>query len=114
MHYDLRYPFVMKLEFVNRQAELGELDAAARRGGLLVVFGRRRVGKTRLLRQWMDGRGGMFSQALEGPVEMQVGQIFADIRDQFETRIEPRGWEDLLEILGLQKTPWVLCLDEFP
>ncbi len=114
MHYDLRYPFFMKLEFVNRQAELGELDAAARRGGLLVVFGRRRVGKTRLLRQWMDGRGGMFSQALEGPIEMQIGQVFADIRDQLETRIEPRGWEDLLEILGLQKTPWVLCLDEFP
>ena len=90
------------------------LDEAARRGGLLVVFGRRRVGKTRLLRRWMDGRGGMFSQALEGPVEMQVGQVFADIRDQLATRIEPRGWEDLLEILGLQKKPWVLCLDEFP
>ena len=34
----------MKLEFVNRTDELRELDAAARRGGLLVVFGRRRVG----------------------------------------------------------------------
>ena len=104
----------MKLDFVNREAELAELDAAAVRGGLLVVYGRRRVGKTRLLRHWMDGRGGLFSQALEGPVEMQVGQVFADIRDQLETRIEPRGWDDLLEILGLQKKPWVLCLDEFP
>jgi uncharacterized protein len=104
----------VKLEFVNREAELSELDAAARRGGLLVVFGRRRVGKTRLLRQWMAGKSGMFSQALEGPMEMQVAQVFADIRDSLETRIEPRGWEDLLEILGLQKKPWVLCLDEFP
>ena len=103
----------VKLEFVNRDAELAELDAAARRGGLLVVFGRRRVGKTRLLRRWMDEHGGMFSQALEGPVELQVGQIFADIRAQLETRLEPRGWQDLLEILGLQKKPWVLCLDEF-
>lgn len=104
----------MKLEFVNREAELSELDAAARHGGLLVVFGRRRVGKTRLLRQWMAGRGGMFSQAIEGPVEMQVGQVFADISERLETRIAPRGWDDLLEILGLQKKPWVLCLDEFP
>ena len=40
-------------EFVNRDAELHELDAAAKRGGLLVVFGRRRIGKTRLLRQWL-------------------------------------------------------------
>jgi AAA+ ATPase superfamily predicted ATPase len=114
MHYVSRYPFPVKLDFVNREAELAELDAASVRGGLLVVFGRRRVGKTRLLRRWMDGRGGLFSQALEGPVEMQVGQVFADIRDQLETRIEPRGWEDLLEVLGLQKKPWILCLDEFP
>ena len=41
------------MEFVNRDAELRELDAAAKRGGLVVVFGRRRVGKTRLLRQWL-------------------------------------------------------------
>ena len=107
------YPFV-RLSFVNREAELAELDEAAARGGLLVVFGRRRVGKTRLLRHWMDGRGGLFSQALEGPVEMQIGQVFEDIRDQLETRIEPRSWQDLLEILSLQKKPWVLCLDEFP
>src|ERR1035437_5462995 len=103
--------FHVKLAFVNREAEMLELDAAARLGGLLIVFGRRRVGKTRLLPRWMDNRGGMFSQALEGPVEMQIGQIFADIREQLETRIEPRGWEDFLEILGLQKKPWVLCLD---
>lgn len=104
----------MKLAFVNRGAELAELDAAARQGGLLIVFGRRRVGKTRLLRHWMDGQGGMFSQALEGPVAMQVAQVFADIQPQLETRLVPRGWEDLLEILGLQKIPWILCLDEFP
>lgn len=105
---------LMRLEFVNREAELDALEVAAKRGGLLVVFGRRRVGKTRLLRRWIDARGGMFSQALEGPAPMQVGQVFADVRDQLETRIEPQGWEDFLEILGLQKRPWVLCLDEFP
>ena len=49
----------------------------------------------------MDGRGGMFSQALEGPVEIQVAQVFADVRDQLETRIEPRNWEDFFEILGV-------------
>jgi len=41
----------MKPEFTNRTAEWKELDAAARAGGLLVVFGRRRVGKTYLLAQ---------------------------------------------------------------
>ena len=31
------------LAFVNRTAELAELDAAGRKGGLLVIYGRRRV-----------------------------------------------------------------------
>ena len=39
--------------------------AAAKHGGLLVVFGRRRVGKTRLLRQWLQAHNGLYSQAIE-------------------------------------------------
>lgn len=64
----------MRLDFVNRAAELGELDAAASKGGLLAVHGRRRVGKTRLLVEWLGGRGGWYRQAIEGPLEMQVQQ----------------------------------------
>jgi hypothetical protein len=45
---------LVNLDFVNRDAELRALDAAARSGGLFVVFGRRRVGKTRLLRQRIE------------------------------------------------------------
>ena len=51
----------MQLRFVNRETELRELDAAARRGGLLVVYGRRRIGKTGLLRHWLQTRDGLYS-----------------------------------------------------
>ena len=53
----------MELDFVNRTAELKELDAHAKAGGLLVVFGRRRVGKTRLLTQWLSRRR-LYSQTI--------------------------------------------------
>jgi AAA+ ATPase superfamily predicted ATPase len=104
----------MALSFVNRIAEQAELDAARRKGGLLVVFGRRRIGKTRMLRHWLDKVGGIYSQAIEGPPEMQIAQLFADIRSQLGTQMTPRTWVEALEVLSLQKTPWVLCLDEFP
>lgn len=104
----------MNLDFVNRVAEQRELEAAARRGGLLVVFGRRRVGKTRLLAHWLKQRGGMYSQALEGPADMQVRQVFEDIKDGLSTSLTPKTWDELLEVLTLQKKPWSLCLDEFP
>jgi len=102
------------MEFVNRDAELRELEAAAKRGGLVVVFGRRRVGKTRLLRQWLQPRAGLYSQAIEAQRDLQIQQVFADLRPQLETQLVPKTWPELLEILALQKRRWVLCLDEFP
>jgi uncharacterized protein len=106
--------FAMRLEFVNRTAELRELSAAAKRGGLLVVYGRRRVGKTRLLRHWLQTHEGLYSQAIEAQRDLQLQQVFQDLRQKLETQIVPKTWNELLEILALQKRPWVLCLDEFP
>lgn len=102
------------MEFVDREAELRELDAAAKRGGLLIVYGRRRVGKTRLLRRWLDGRNGLYSQAIEAQRDMQVQQVFQDLRPWLETQLVPKNWAELLEVLRLQKQRWALCLDEFP
>lgn len=62
----------MKLTFVNREAELRELDRAAQRGGLLIVYGRRRVGKTRLLRHWLQAHEGFYSQAIEAQRDLQL------------------------------------------
>ncbi len=102
------------MDFVNRSDELRELDAAEKHGGLLVVFGRRRVGKTRLLRQWLQTREGLYSQAIEAQRDLQIQQVFADLRPQLETQLVPKTWPELFEILGLQKRRWTLCLDEFP
>jgi hypothetical protein len=44
-HQSSLCPIDMKLAFANREAELRALDTAAKQGGLLVVYGRRRVGK---------------------------------------------------------------------
>jgi len=104
----------MKLDFVNRINEQAELAVATRRGGLLVIFGRRRVGKSRLLRHWLTTNGGLYSQAIEGPQDMQIRQVFEDIKSQLGTQIVPKTWPELLEVLSLQKKPWKLCIDEFP
>lgn len=40
--------------------------------------------------------------------------MFQDIRPDLETRIVPKSWAELLEILSLQEGGWILCLDEFP
>ena len=100
--------------FVNRERELSELDAAARAGGLFVLFGRRRVGKTRLVRQWLRAHGGSYTQAIEAPAEIQLEQVVQDLRPGLSTEIVPKSWSELLEILALQPQPWTVCVDEFP
>jgi uncharacterized protein len=105
---------MMRLEFTNRLAELKELDAAAKTGGLLVVYGRRRVGKTRLLVHWLEPRGALYSQAIEGVKEIQLEQVFQDIKSGLETSVVPRTWAELFEVVSLGREPFILCLDEFP
>ncbi len=58
--------------------------------------------------------GGLYSQAIEGPQDMQIRQVFDDIKARLSTQIVPKTWPEFLEVLGLQKQPWSLCLDEFP
>lgn len=114
-HNVLRDNYAMELSFTNRGAELKELDRAATTGGLLVVFGRRRVGKTRLLAHWLSQRGGYYSQAVESTSDIQLEQTYRDIQPQLSTSVQPKSWAEFFEILGLQKKKrWILCLDEFP
>ena len=106
----------MQLPFVNRRQELKELDAAAAAGGLLVIFGRRRVGKTRLLAHWLGRHKGLYSQAIESSREIQLDQIYRDFQAALSTAVVPKSWEELLEILRLQPEDGrsIICLDEFP
>lgn len=105
----------MKLSFVNRRSELKELDAAAGAGGLVVIFGRRRVGKTRLIARWLTRHEGLYSQAIESTREIQLEQVYRDLQPRLTTAIAPKSWEELLEVLRLQgPRRWTFCLDEFP
>lgn len=50
------------MKFIHRQTELQQLLrlSAAKSGGLAVVWGRRRVGKTRLLLEWSKRENGLY------------------------------------------------------
>lgn len=104
----------MELTFTNRVEELKELAAAAKVGGLLVVFGRRRVGKTRLLTHWLRPQNGLYSQAIEAAPGIQIEQVMRDLGASLKTNIAPKNWSEFLELLGLEKGRRIVCLDEFP
>jgi len=104
----------MILDFVNRIKEQQNWKPRPGRVGCWWCSGVGAWGKTRLLAHWLRSRGGMYSQALEGPMDMQIHQVFSDIRPQLSTQIVPKSWPEFLEVLTMQKKPWSLCIDEFP
>jgi AAA+ ATPase superfamily predicted ATPase len=59
------------MEFLDREEELGRLERLAHTGGLAVIWGRRRIGKTRLLLQWCKQHGGMYTVADQSAAPIQ-------------------------------------------
>ena len=110
------------MDFLNRTAELSRLDRLARHpeGGLVVVYGRRRVGKTRLLLEWSERHGGLYTVADQSTAEIQR-QYFAEAVAQRLpgfADVAYRDWRGLLTRLArdAQAAEWrgPLIFDEFP
>ena len=61
------------MEFLDRTAELKRLEALSTRpsGGFAVIWGRRRVGKTRLLLEWVRRKGGVYFVADQSAAPLQ-------------------------------------------
>lgn len=105
--------------FWNRQAELKALgDWLAHDPRLGVIHGRRRLGKTSLLRRWLGATPGCYVQATEGTPVSQRAALAEDLQrllPGFGEVVYP-SWKALLDALRRQ---WpgkshVLVLDEFP
>ena len=106
----------MDIVFLNRNRDLHDFDEEARESNLVVLMGRRRVGKTELIREWAR-RGGVmaYSQAIESAsVSQQIQQLWADFKGSVALDIEPKNWEELLQLMTLPKDRHVFVLDEFP
>ena len=102
--------------FVNREDELARLQDCYGSGSadMVVIFGRRRLGKTELVRESLMGRDdAVLYQATETTSQIQLTE-FADVAaDSFPgiDRIATE-WESLLGYLADQDA--VVVLDEFP
>ncbi len=108
--------------FVNRQEELARLDrfAMSEEGGLAVLYGRRRVGKTRLLLEWASRHGGLYTVADQSVADLQRAYFAEVINERLPgfAEVEYRDWRTLLTRLAREArlAGWrgPLILDELP
>ena len=102
--------------FVNRADELDRLDDLfdADRATLGVVYGRRRLGKTRLVKKALEDHGKtVFYQARQKTAELQIEQFVEVAAAEFPAIEDIRpDWERLFRYLGNRDA--IVVLDEFP
>jgi AAA+ ATPase superfamily predicted ATPase len=79
--------------FVNRTSELEKLNSSNAK--LIVLFGRRRVGKTTLIERWSGNKDYCYTQSIEGSEGQQLEQIASDLNAVLPPGIVPRTWNEL-------------------
>ncbi len=103
-------------QFVNREAELEQLADCyqSERAAFVVLYGRRRLGKSELTRQSIADRDdAVYYQAVESTAQNQLEQFVDTATAQFPSlRNVRRDWEALLGALGEEDA--VVVIDEFP
>ena len=115
--------------FLDREHELAMLDQLLQRqrgGELLLLYGRRRVGKTALLREWASQSGVPWTywMAQKEPAELQRRKLYAAVRGRAATSTSPTfaSWSELWDdvaalarddrrILVLDELPWAIETD---
>ena len=121
------YQNPITVPFINRQAEMGILDAFHDRAGpqFMVVYGRRRIGKTSLLSHWIHGRRkpgprrGFYWVAHRATPDVLLkgfSEALASCMDgDLAGRVSFTSWEDAFQqMFALAKSrPLVAALDEF-
>jgi len=103
-------------QFVDRDVELGQLTDCyeSETADFLVIYGRRRLGKSELVRQSIADRDdAVYYQAVESTAQNQLEQFVDTATAQFPSLQNVRyDWEALLETLGEEDA--IVVIDEFP
>lgn len=109
------------MKFIGRKEELGKLEAEYQRdGSFVVVYGRRRVGKTTLIKEFLKGKTAFYYLATEElealSMKRLAGVIGRTINNSLLNKAVFNDWLDLFQIIADYKPneKKVLVIDEFP
>jgi AAA+ ATPase superfamily predicted ATPase len=110
--------------FVNRENELAALDQwwKAPGGGMALVWGRRRVGKTALLQRFAEDRRALFHTATGRPLAQELAALSLEAAPILASEMPGLGtrpfasWDETFKMLGMagESKPLLLVIDEFP
>jgi len=99
--------------FVDRVEELRVLEELYARGGaqLVVVYGRRRIGKTWLVKKFLEEKRGVYIYAMRQPLSVEVARLAEALSAVLGRYVRPE-WGAVFEALA-SAGRFVLAIDEF-
>jgi len=106
----------MTVRFVDRKEELSFLEklCSTNKSQLVVVYGRRRVGKTRLLLEFLRGKRGLYFYVPRGGPETVLEEFSRRIEGEFFKGFRFTGFHAFLEYLASKmEQGYIIVLDEF-
>ncbi|MBI1994524.1 MAG: ATP-binding protein, partial [Deltaproteobacteria bacterium] len=109
------------MDFINREVELAMLDKLYRSPGFqfVPIYGRRRIGKTRLVREFMAGKKAIYFLADSIPDSEQLKLLGRAVGEYFsDTILADAGFKNWYQFFAYLRDKHagrlVLVVDEFP
>lgn len=108
------------MKFVNREKELAFLEQEWKAKGakLIILYGKRRVGKTELILQLIKDKKSLYFLGDKVPDNLQIKKFSQMVGGFFgDPVLATRGfedWEETLKYISGKKERFVLVIDEFP
>lgn len=109
------------MDFIGRTSELATLNAELERGsGFVVIYGRRRVGKTTLIKEFIkDKRAFYFLATTESEAQSMkrfAGVLSRTTKNPMLSKVTFTDWLDLFQVVADDHPDEkkVLVIDEFP
>lgn len=109
------------MKFIGRKAELAKLNAEyERNGGFVVIYGRRRVGKTTLIKEFLNKKTSFYFLATEELESQSMKRLAGVVARMTKNSLLQKAvftdWLDLFQIIADYEPDKkkVLVIDEFP
>ena len=108
------------MKFINRESELALLNTEwkSRESKFVIIYGKRRVGKTELVLQFIKDKPHLYFLADKIPDNIQIKKFSQSVGNFFNDSVLARrgfeNWEETLKYIAEKDQRFVLTIDEFP
>jgi AAA+ ATPase superfamily predicted ATPase len=107
----------MILKFLDREEEISEVEekCESNKSEFVVIYGRRRIGKTELIKKFIEEKRAFYFLCEKNKIEVESGRFLEKFNRKFDVFIEARSLEEFFEKIStrFENERIIIAIDEF-